>query len=243
MLSYWYLLPTILLSPLLIKQGKETRAKTLKLPEPIGLREGIVGEGEKLKLLILGDSAGAGVGVKTQEEALSGQIAKNLSQTHNLDWKLFATSGHTTADVVEYLPTKKGLKFDIALISLGVNDVTSFISPRKWIRKCDVLIQILEQQFSVKRIIWSDLPQMEKFPALPQPLRWIIGLRKNHLRKYLVKYISNRNNIELLVFPDVLAESQGNIGDWVAIDGFHPAPRLYKIWAEEFVKQLIENPS
>ena len=243
MFSYWYLLPSLFLSPILLKQGKETREKFLKLPEPEGSREGIVGQGEILKLLILGDSAGAGVGVETQEHALSGQIAKNLSKTHNLDWKLLATTGHTTADVVEYLPTKKGLRFDVALISLGVNDVTSFISPKKWIKQCESLIQILEQQFSVKRIIWSDLPEMEKFPALPQPLRWLVGARKNHLRKYLVKYISRRNNLELLVFPDELTESQENINDWIAIDGFHPGPRVYTIWAEEFVKQFLDKPS
>ena len=241
MFNYWYLFPALLLSPILLKQGKETRKKTLKLPEPRGQRKGIVGKGEQIRLLILGDSAGAGVGVATQALALSGQIVQNLSQTHQLEWKLIATSGHTTSDVVEHLPSKEKQVFDIALISLGVNDVTSFVSPGKWIKQCESLIQILEQRFSIKRIVWSDFPKMEKFPALPQPLRWFVGARKNHLRKHLLQYVSVRKNLELLEFPDLLSEPGENIKDWIAIDGFHPGPRVYSIWAEEFVKQLLNK--
>ena len=240
MFRYWYLLLAVFLSPLLVFQGKQTRKKATKLPEPRGRREGITGQGETIKLLILGDSAGAGVGVNTQEQALSGQIANNLSQTHKLDWKLIATSGHTTANVVEYLPKQEAQEFDVVLISLGVNDVTSFVSPSKWIKQCELLTQILEQQFLAKRIIWSDFPKMEKFPALPQPLRWFVGARKNHLRKHLVKYIAARKNIELLEFPDVLEEPKENVWEWIATDGFHPGPRVYTIWAEEFVKQLLK---
>ncbi len=240
MLNYYYFLPALFVAPLLIYQGKKTRELTLKLPEPEGIREATVGQGERLKLLIVGDSAGAGVGVETQKQALSGQIAQNLSQTHQLEWKLIATSGHTTADVVEHLPAKETQDFDTALISLGVNDVTSFVSPTKWIIQCETLVQILEQKFSVQRTIWSDFPKMEKFPALPQPLRWFVGARKNHLRKHLVKYIETRKNLELLEFPDLLAEPEENIQDWIAADGFHPGPRVYTIWAEEFVKQLLK---
>ena len=240
MFNYWYFLPTLFLLPLLIKQGKQTRINTLKLPEPEGAREGIVGEGERLNLLILGDSAGAGVGVETQAQALSGQIVKRLQGTYCIEWKLIAHTGHTTADAVEHLATVDSQVFDIALISLGVNDVTSFVAPRKWIKQCESLMQILENKFQVKRVIWSDFPEMEKFPALPQPLRWFIGARKNHLRKHLLTYISKKQNLELLEFPDVLSKSEQSIEHWIASDGFHPGPKVYSVWADEFVKQLIK---
>lgn len=63
---------TITLIPALIIQGKKVKKNTPRLPEPEGVREGITGQGKKLSILILGDSAAAGVGVKTQEDALLG---------------------------------------------------------------------------------------------------------------------------------------------------------------------------
>ena len=241
MINYYYFLPAFLVSPLLVYQGIRTRNKVLKLPEPDGDRSGITGKGEKIKLLILGDSAGAGVGVTTQEEALSGQVNAILQKTNHLDWTLIATSGHSTADALENLKSLKKESFDIVLISLGVNDVTGFVSPKKWIQQCDELINLLVSKYSAQRIIWSDFPKMEKFPSLPQPLRWFMGSRKNHLRKKLLNYILQKKSVELLEFPDLLAEHDMDIKDWIAIDGFHPGPRVYTIWAQEFVKKLL-NP-
>ena len=237
--DYYYVLPAIIASPLLIYQALRARTKVLKLPEPEGERSGIEGVGDKLKLLILGDSAGAGVGVATQEEALSGQLKSLLNKTHQLDWTLIATSGHKTEDALDNLYKMQTNTYDVVLISLGVNDVTGFVSPKKWIQQCDALIDCLVSQYSAQRIIWSDFPKMEKFPALPQPLRWFIGARKNHLRKHLVNYIAQKERLELLEFPDLLAEQNQDIKDWVALDGFHPGPRVYTIWAQEFVKQFL----
>jgi len=240
MFDYHYYLPALFISPILIFQGLTIRKKVLKLSEPEGPRSGVVGQGEKIRLLILGDSAGAGVGVSTQDDALSGQVNAILQKTHKIDWRLIASSGHTTEDAFNTLKVQTRENYDVVLISLGVNDVTGFIAPKQWIQQCDELINLIKNEFSAKRIIWSDFPKMEKFPALPQPLRWFVGSRKNHLRKHLVNYISQKNGLELLEFPDVLAKQGQDIKDWIADDGFHPGPRVYKIWAEEFVKQLLD---
>lgn len=244
MIDYYYFLPALIASPLLIYQGLRARAKVLKLPEPEGSRTGVVGNGERLKILILGDSAGAGVGVEHQDEALSGQVSSILRNTHELDWTLVATSGHNTKDALENLQQqiiKSQQHYDVVLISLGVNDVTGFVPPKKWIKQCNELVNLLRVEFSAKRIIWSDFPKMEKFPSLPQPLRWFIGARKNHIRKHLLRYISQNEHVELLEFPDLLAEQGMDIKDWIAADGFHPGPRVYSIWAQEFVKQLLDS--
>jgi hypothetical protein len=44
-------------------------------------------------LLVVGDSAAAGVGAATQDEALSGQLAVALAPTFRLHWKLLAFTG------------------------------------------------------------------------------------------------------------------------------------------------------
>ena len=71
-------LQLIALAPILLWQGHKVRQRTLRLPEASGARAGILGQGLPLRLLLLGDSAAAGVGVSRQEEALAGQLAAQL---------------------------------------------------------------------------------------------------------------------------------------------------------------------
>ena len=75
---------TLSLAPFLILQGRHVRRITPRLPEPDGARAGQAGSGQPLRLLIVGDSAAAGVGVSTQQDALSGQLIALLSQSLSL---------------------------------------------------------------------------------------------------------------------------------------------------------------
>ena len=79
---------------------------------------------------------------------------------------------------------------------------------------------------------------MEKFTAMPQPLRWVIGERKNYLRNALVNYIDKQEGVELLEFPDVFNSPHENIEDWIASDGYHPGEKVYALWAQTFVDYL-----
>ncbi len=73
---------TIALIPALVIQGNRVKKKTLRLPEPAGEREGLIGQGKPLSILIVGDSAAAGVGVDHQEDALTGAILSQLQQDY-----------------------------------------------------------------------------------------------------------------------------------------------------------------
>ena len=61
----------LLLSPVLVAQAVVTRGRMPRLPEAAGPRQGEVGSGPLLRLLIVGDSSAAGVGVAQQRDALS----------------------------------------------------------------------------------------------------------------------------------------------------------------------------
>src|SRR6266516_1669739 len=64
------------LGPVLLPQSKWLKRNALRLPEAAGPREGKVGVGEPvLRLLVVGDSSAAGVGVADQAQALVLQAA------------------------------------------------------------------------------------------------------------------------------------------------------------------------
>ena len=65
-MSHKETLAKVLLGPVLLAQGIYTRRMTPRLPEAEGERQGEAGSGDVLRLLIVGDSAAAGVGAATQ---------------------------------------------------------------------------------------------------------------------------------------------------------------------------------
>lgn len=60
----WLKISTLALIPALVIQGNRVKKNTVQLPEPEGEREGTCGQGQPLSILIVGDSAAAGVGVE-----------------------------------------------------------------------------------------------------------------------------------------------------------------------------------
>lgn len=223
-----------LLAPLLIAQGKWTRANTPVLPEPEGSRAGREGEGHHFKLLVLGDSAAAGVGVAHQEMALSGQLVALLKGDFYLDWELIATTGATTADVLALIPTIKQQAFDAIIISLGVNDITKGVTRKQWLRQQQVLVQELHSRFSTNKIIISQIPPMGSFEALPQPLRWCMGLQTGRFNGAARATWSGHPVCEFLELPFALTPAL------MASDKFHPGEGAYRIWAKSLAESLLE---
>jgi len=193
-----------------------------------------MGSGPQLKLLILGDSAAAGVGAKTQTEALSGALVTALQATFEVRWKLVATTGHTTADALIELAGLPIEPFDVVITSLGVNDVTSQHTVKQWRRQQIDLIAALQSRFDAGQIYLSGLPPMHRFPALPQPLRWYIGSRAKQFDRELEQLVLQVSNCEFV------ALSFSGLGtDAMADDGFHPGPAIYRQWADELARRII----
>lgn len=184
---------TLLLSPLLLAQAIRLRKIALQLPEASGPRTGSLGNGPSLRLLIIGDSSAAGVGAQTQDEALAGQLVAALSAHHTVHWQLIAATRATTASTLAKLKTLPHLpQADIALMILGVNDVTRGGPQSLWLRTHASLRRLVRTQTGAKRLYVGQIPPLGAFPLLPNPLRWLLGRRATRfdaaLRSVLARY-------------------------------------------------------
>ena len=127
----------LVLSPLLVAQALATRARLPRLPEPAGAREGVFGRGQRLQLLMTGDSSAAGVGVVRQQDALAQQLAQQLARDLPacVHWRLLARSGLTTAQTLALLrdevQDRAALAADVAVVVSGVNDVVDQVPSRR----------------------------------------------------------------------------------------------------------------
>ncbi len=226
---------TLVLGPVLLFQAVWVRRRTPVLPEPPGERSGSRGDGPCLKLAVIGDSAAAGVGAAHQDEALTGQIVNALSTRYQVEWRLHAVTGATTRSTIQTLQQIKATRYDVVVTSLGVNDVTSGLGLRSWRRHQRELRALMRETFSTRLILMSGLPPIDKFPALPQPLRWYLGKRADRFNADLQKEIQNETGtvfLNLRFSQDI---------DAMASDGFHPGPAVYARWAKAAAEMILET--
>lgn len=208
----------------MIVQGLRVRRVTPRLPEPPGPRSGTSGTGMPLRLLIAGDSAAAGVGAEHQAGALSGAVVDALQHDYRVSWALHARTGLRTAGVIALLETVEASDFEVALLSVGVNDVTAFTSTGKWLGQQRRLVALLKSRFGVQHVLLTGLPPMHAFPALPEPLRGYLGARAQLLNEALAHFAAADASCEI-VLPTLPMDPA-----LMAADGFHPGPLAYREW-------------
>ena len=256
----------VLLAPIYLYQGRKVKRDTVRLPEPNGERHGHVqlnpsndvsqdNAKPTLKLMVVGDSAAAGVGSETQQEALVGKLIPILeqqsaiqSQFDTLNWSLQATTGHTSFDILRrlYVLPAPSQTIDIMILSVGVNDTTSSVSVEKWQQQIEDIITIAQRKFGVKELVFLSLPPMAQMPAIPAPLNNFVGAKASILDKTLQQVCASNEGVTYMAtdFPRMIEEhSNGtpiDIAVMFAIDGFHPSSLMYGYWAQQLSELIVK---
>lgn len=242
----------LVLSPLLVAQAMHTRRRAPVLPEAAGARRGRVGavgavggsgaDATPLRLLIVGDSSAAGVGVRTQQQALAGQLSRPLAKAlgRTVRWQLVAKTGITTPQALALLHERQAanglLPADIAVVVLGVNDVVAQVPSHRAITQRAELADWLLAHSGVRHVVFAPLPPMHRFPLLPQPLRWVIGSDARRHDAALSRWAATRRDVSHAPFEMPLDAAS------MASDGFHPGEPVYRACGEALARFIAENP-
>ena len=219
---------------LLLPQAVWVRKTALRFPAADGPSEGENGHGpNELRMLALGDSIIAGVGARELADALVGQTAKHLSDALDVRvrWESLGRSGATTRHIAtRMLPRLDNGQVDAVLVSAGVNDVISLHGLKRWRSDIEALLDALTDRWPDAVIAVSGLPPMNHFPALPQPLRALFGLRARQFDRVLCGVLKDR---PLAVHIPLSFEARdGSFCD----DGFHPSEQSYREFGQMAAK-------
>lgn len=226
----WWLL-FVLFLPVLLPQALITRRRAIRLEPAQGAQTGVVGGGvgEPLRLLVLGESTAAGVGVSSQHEALAGCFAEQLAHHAGrpVVWRALGENGITAAQALErLLPQVSDQRFDLVLLVFGVNDTTHFSSNARW----QMALQKLAQAFVRPdcRVLYAAVPPVRHFSALPWLLRQVLGLRAVLLDWQLARVAADVSALHCSVALEFTPE-------FLACDGYHPSAQGYRRWAEGLI--------
>ncbi|HIG75709.1 MAG TPA: SGNH/GDSL hydrolase family protein [Bacteroidetes bacterium] len=228
------------LAPVLLWQGRRLFQTIPRLPEPEGDRHGMMGEGPGLRLLVVGDSSGAGVGVDTQTEALLGRTVARLAERFRVTYRLEARHGSTIPRTLRHLRKQDPEPFDVALLGVGLNDVIAGRALGPWLQSYSDLADDLRQRFGVGHLVVSGLPPIGEFPAVPQPLRWVLGRTARRHDRALREWASTQPEATFIDFETVPGDPLHGVPmrEVMATDGFHPGPRIYDEWGRRAAEAI-----
>ncbi|HEY2058635.1 MAG TPA: SGNH/GDSL hydrolase family protein [Amycolatopsis sp.] len=225
------LLPFLLAAPLLVVQAVRVRRSTPRLPGAAGPVEGVVGDGAVLRLAVLGESTVDGVGAATHDEALTGQLARQLAARlgRQVRWQAIGRTG-ANARVVSQDLVPRLKPADLLVVVLGVNDTIELHSATRFRR--DLLNVVVEarRRIGPVPVLVAGVPPMARFPSLPRPLRDVLAARSEALDRAAAELAELSGVAYAAMDPALLHEGT------FAADRFHPGPVGYRDWAESLVK-------
>lgn len=226
---------TAALAPVLLVQGRRVRRTALELPEAAGPRVGVTGQGPDFSLLVLGDSAAAGVGIATQEQALTGCLVRALSAQRMVHWRLAARSGDDLWHILRAAQRAPVQATDLVVVSAGINDVLQGTRPAQWVALLNELAQCLEQRLQAHRVAFSGIARIQEFTVLPQPLAWYLGLGARRLNLATQGALDHLPNSWRLVDLDMPLTAE-----FLSRDGFHPNEAASQLWCDRVLAAVSD---
>ena len=231
------------LTPILWLQSRRVRSVTPQLPEATGPRQGDFGVGPVLRVLLIGDSGAAGVGVELMSEALCGQLVGFLAQHYTVQWSVLAFNGLDSPGLIGHLELERPQRFDLVIISIGANDATGLCDPGKWLKLQDALASLIESRFKPRLLVHTAVPPMHACTALPQPLRWFMGRWAFDMNRKLGESI--RQSRTSRAGTDCLRSMHWHppITDAIGMsrDGIHPSAAGYSAWAKSLDHHITQQ--
>lgn len=225
-----------LLLPIYVTVGPLVRARTLRMAPAFGPTRGSVpGAGKPIRLLVLGDSAVAGVGVPRTRQALPTRIAVEMAERTGrpVVYSAYGNNSAVARDLRDYVvPNLPEEAFTHIVVVVGANDAKNFHSGARWRRDFGSLLYALRARYPDADVVWSRLFEFRKLPAIPAPLGWFLDLRRS-----IICRIADELCLERGAHASPFMNVTHDAG--LSLDGFHPSALGCRAWGMHLATFLV----
>lgn len=216
------------LLPAVALQALYVLATTERLPDAGGEKSGRAGDATQptLSVVVIGESPVAGVGVSDHRDGLSCKLAGYLATRFACEvrWQAVGLTGATLSRIRRKLVDQLDGKPDVAVVICGVNDSVFFTAEASFGGEVRRIHRALRAR-GVKHVVYSSVPPVGEFPALPKLMARVVGTRASRLDAQLRAELRALEHASYAPMGDLNAKVN------MASDGFHPSHLGYALWA------------
>ncbi|HEX2542635.1 MAG TPA: GDSL-type esterase/lipase family protein [Caldimonas sp.] len=181
----------------------------------------------RTRILVLGDSTGVGIGASRPEESIAGLLAAEVADADIVN---VSRSGARVADALAQARgcRERELRFDLALLHVGGNDVIRATPPAQLL--ADGRLLLAELAAIAGQTVWLGPPDVGHVPLFPPPLSWLLRRRT---RRAAAAFAACAAAQEGATFVDFSAgEHASRFADrrpvHFAVDRLHPSSDTYR---------------
>lgn len=138
------------------------------------------------RALILGDGAAVGWGVESQDDALLGTLARELSARsgRGITVDLVAEPFMTAERAVSLVQDLQVWRYDYVFILLGMSDATRLTSVNAWRREMSKLLAFITEELAVSaHIVVANIPTLTAAKRITWPFSTILSKRFDALNE------------------------------------------------------------
>jgi lysophospholipase L1-like esterase len=212
-------------------------------------------EGSRLRLVVLGDSTTAGVGVGRAEDALPYRLAQHIADRERRPVHVvsYGWAGARIADLpatqlpraLEPLREGETAPFlpgaDIVALVIGSNDATHHTKPGRYRADLRRALETVRESAPHARVVLAGIPAFRGALRAIEPL---ISLADMYAR--ILRPISRAEAARAgVAYADLARHVPPRIDrttEFLSSDQFHPSAVGYAIWADVIFEALLEGP-
>jgi len=196
--------------------------------------------GDRLELLMVGDSIAAGLGAERPKDTLGARLARRLAQETRRSVRLrtVARVGSETSMLAAQLETlPPAYRPDLAVVVVGGNDVTHRVPVAESVRHLEEAVAALRALGA--EVVVGTCPDLGALRPVPQPLR-TLGSRASRQLAAAQARAAVRAGAHAVSLADVVGPFfVANPEEMFSLDRFHPSAAGYKRTAKALVPSLL----
>lgn len=178
------------------------------------------------RVLVLGDSTGAGIGAHAPDESIPGLLARDHPQIEVVN---LSVSGARIADVpdqVQTLPSDGDSLFDLLLLHVGGNDILRARRLSELDRPAQRMVTRLRPL--AQRMLWLGPGDIGLAPLFRPPFNWWFSRRTHEAAEHFGR-LAREHDIAYIGFHDGPHRAQfaAQRTSYFCSDGIHPSAEGY----------------
>lgn len=211
-------------------------------------------DGRRLRLVVLGDSTTAGVGVERAEDALPYRLAQRLADRERRPVHVvsYGWAGARVADLpatqlpraLEPLRAGEQEPFlpgaDVVALAIGSNDATHHTKPTSYRADLRRSLEIVRESAPRARVVLAGIPAFRGALRAIEPLIWLADTYGRLLRR-ISRAEAARAGV---AYADLARHVPARIDrttEFLSSDRFHPSAVGYAIWADVIFEALVDD--